>query len=70
MCAIHSLQICLRVPIAVKEDDNVGGNKVDTETTSTSGEQEDELFAVRCVVVVDCGDTVLMSSVTVDSAVL
>ena len=70
MSTVHSLQIRLRVPITVVQDDDVGGGQVDTETTGTRGEQEDELVAVGLIVLVDGSDTVIMSGSTVDAAVL
>ena len=70
MRTVHGLQISLRVPITVVQDDDVGGGQVDTETTGTRGEQEDKLVAVGLVVLVDGSDTVIMSGSTVDAAVL
>lgn len=67
---IHGLQVCLRVPVAVKQDNNVGSDKVDTKTTSTGREQEDKLVAVRGVVVVNGRNTVVVGGITVDAAVL
>ena len=70
MSTVHSLQIRLRVPITVVQDDDVGGGQIDTETTGTRREQEDELVAVGLVVLVDGCDTVVMGCSTVDTAVL
>lgn len=60
----------MRVPVTVVEHDNVCSRQVDTETASTRREQEDELLAVRLVVLVDGNNTVLMSRATVDTAIL
>ena len=70
MSTVHGLQIRLRVPITIVQDDYVGGGQVDTETTSARGEQEDELVAVGLVVLVDGRDTVVVGCSTVDTAVL
>jgi len=43
MCAILCLQIDLRVPVAVVEDDNVGRGQVDAKAASSSCEQKHKL---------------------------
>ena len=69
MGAIHGLRVDGRVPIAVVEDDSVGGCEVDTETTSTSGQQEHEDLGSR----LESGDsvaTVFQLGRSVEAAVL
>ena len=58
------------LPVAVEQYDNVGSDKVDSQTACSSREQEDELFAVGRVIVVDSLNTILMRSISVDPAVL
>ena len=70
MCAVHGLQIGLRVPVTVVQDDNVCRGEVDTQPTGTRGEQEDELLAVGLVVLVDGYYPVIMGGATVDTTVL
>src|SRR6056300_1872513 len=36
MCTIHGLQVHLRIPVTVIQNDNIGGGKIDTQPTSTS----------------------------------
>ena len=54
----------------VIEDDGVSRRKIDTETTGTRREQEDELLAVWLVVLVDSDNTVFVGSPTIDTTVL
>ena len=68
--AIHRLQVSLRVPVRVVQDDNVSSGEVDAEAPSTGRKQEDELLRVGLVVFVDRDDTVLVRSASVDPAVL
>lgn len=70
VCTVHGLEVGLGVPVAIEQNDNVGGNEVDTETTRTGCQKEDELFTARGVVLVNRADTVLVRRVTVDTAVL
>ena len=70
MGTVHGLQVGLRVPVTVIQNDNVGGCEVDTQTTSASREQEDELLAVWLVVLVDSDNTVFVGSPTIDTTVL
>ena len=49
----HGLQVNLRVPVGVEEDDNVGGHEVDTEPAGTCTQHEDKLVAARSVVLVN-----------------
>ena len=57
-------------PVAIVKHDDVRGRQVDTESTSTGSEQEDELLAARLVVLVDGNDTVFVCSATIDTTVL
>lgn len=41
------------VPVRVKEDDDVCGGQVDAQAPGTRGQHEDELLAVRTVVLVN-----------------
>ena len=50
MCAIHSLQVHLRVPVRVKENNNVSGGEIDTKTTGASRQHEDKLTAALGVI--------------------
>ena len=45
----HRLQVHLRVPVRVVEDDDVGRRQVDAEAAGARRQHEDELFAVRLV---------------------
>lgn len=57
------------VPVTVVQDDDVRRCQVDTQTTSTSGEQEDELLASGLVVIVNSGDTIFVTRASVDATV-
>lgn len=63
MSALH-LEIHLRVPVAVVQDDDVGGVQVDAQAAGARGQQENELLAALGVVVVDLRLTVLAGGVT------
>ena len=69
MGTILRLEIGVRIPITVVQDDNIGRGQVDTETSSTRREQENKLLAAGSVILVDSDDTVLVSRSTVDTAV-
>jgi hypothetical protein len=56
-------------PVRVVENDNIGRDQVDTETSSTSSEQEDEFFGSRLIVSVDLFHTIFVSSSSVESTV-
>lgn len=43
MGTILGLQINLGVPVTIVQDDNIGSDQVDTETSSAGGQQENEL---------------------------
>ena len=69
MSTVHRLQVGLRIPVAVVQDDDVCGREIDTKTTRTSRQQKDELVAVGLVVLIDGDDTVVMRRASVDAAV-
>mmetsp|Transcript_22804 Transcript_22804/g.58024 ORF Transcript_22804/g.58024 Transcript_22804/m.58024 type:complete len:574 (+) Transcript_22804:400-2121(+) len=70
MRAVHGLQIHLRVPVAVVQNDDVGGGQVDTQAAGARGQQEHKLLAAGRVVRVDGVLAVLAAGVAVDAAVL
>ena len=70
MSTIHCLQVGLRIPVAVVQDDDVGSRQVDSEPASACCQQEDELLTVRLVVLVNRDDTVLMGRTTINTTVL
>lgn len=49
----HSLQIVLRIPIAIEDDDCVSRFKIDSQTSSSSGEEEDKVRRIRRIEVLD-----------------
>ena len=49
MGAILGLQILVRIPVRVENDDSVGGLQIKTETTGTSRQQEEEIIRVFVV---------------------
>jgi hypothetical protein len=53
------LEIHLGIPIAIVQDNDVGGVKVDAQAPGPCGEQEDELLGALPVVLVDLGLSVL-----------
>ena len=67
--SVHGLQIGLGIPITVKQDDDVGCDEVDTETTGSGREQENKLFTLWRIVVVDGRNTGLVIGTTIDTAV-
>ena len=67
---VLSLEIHLRIPITVVENDNIGGGKVDTETTSSGRKHEDELIGVLLVVGRDLGIAEVTIGTTVDATVI
>ncbi|KAG9389180.1 chromatin remodelling complex ATPase chain ISW1 [Pyrenophora tritici-repentis] len=44
MSAVHGLKISLRVPVTVKENDNVGRSQVDTQATGAGGQEKQKLL--------------------------
>jgi len=53
MCSVHGLQVHLGVPVGVVDDDDVGGVQVDTETSGSRRQHEEELLAILGVVLFD-----------------
>ncbi len=47
------LQIHLRVPVTVIQDDNICSVQVDAQAASTRRQQENKLLAALCIVAVD-----------------
>jgi hypothetical protein len=68
--AVHRLQVHLRVPVAVVEDDDVGSREVDAQAARARREQEAKLLAAVRVERVDHVLAVLARRVAVDAAVL
>jgi hypothetical protein len=60
----------LGIPITIEQNNDVGSDQIDTKTTSSGGEEENELFTIGGIVVVDSGDSGLVVRSTIDSAVL
>ena len=69
MRAIHGLDVLLRVPIVLDEDDSVGSCQVETETTSTSREDEDLVIGVGGVEELNVAGTILGLRTTVKAEV-
>lgn len=57
------------LPVAVKQDNNVGCGQVNTQTACTSSQKEDEFIAARLVVFVNCINTILLAGLTINAAV-
>lgn len=70
MCAIHSLQIHLRIPIGVVYDDNISRGEIDAETARASRQHEDELLTVIRVILLDLPIAVLVGRLPVQATVL
>ena len=49
----HGLEIYLRIPVRVVDDDNISGGQIDAETACTGAQHEEELAAVWLIVGVD-----------------
>jgi hypothetical protein len=56
-------------PITIIENDNVRSCQVNAKTSSAGSQQKDELFAIWFIVLVDCDDSVVVCSATVNSAI-
>merc|ERR1719164_402344 len=41
--SVHGLQVHLRIPIGVENDDNVRGHQIDAQTSSSGAQNENEL---------------------------
>ena len=66
---IHGLQVHLRVPVGVKNDDDVGSVEVDAQSAGPRRQHEDELGRARSVVLLDLRVPVLVGRLTVDTTV-
>ena len=64
------LQVHLRVPVAVEQDNDVCGVQVDAQAPGARGQQEDELLGALRVVGVDLRLAVLAAGVAINPAVL
>jgi hypothetical protein len=64
MGARHGLQIVLRVPVRVKDDDRVGSRQIDPQPTRASGQQEGKVPGLWSVEVLHglCGDTAQLTN--------
>ena len=49
----HGLKVDLWVPVAIVEDDDVGGAEIDSQAASACRQHEDELARVRRVVLIN-----------------
>ena len=67
MSSVHSLEIHLRIPIRVIDDDNIGRVQVDSQTSGPRAQHEDKLGGVLRVVFLDLTIPVLMSSISINS---
>jgi hypothetical protein len=56
-------------PIAVKQDDDIGSDQIDTQTSGSCRQQEDELFAPWLVVFVDRSRSRFVIGTSVDTTV-
>jgi len=63
------LQVILRIPVAVVDDDGVGGRQVDAEAARPRAQQEHELVAVGLAVAVDGLLALLAANAAVDALV-
>ena len=70
MGAIHGLQIHLRVPVGIEQNDHVSRGQVDAQTTGTSRQHEDELGTAGFVVLGNLAVAILVRSATIQAAVL
>lgn len=70
MGAVHGLQVHLRVPVRVEEDDDVGRGQVDAEAAGARRQHEDELGAALGVELGNLPVAVLVRRRSVQPAVL
>jgi len=70
MSTILRLKIDLGVPVTVVENNDIGCDQVDSESTSPSSQQENELGAVGLVVFVNCCHSIFVVGLTVNTTVL
>jgi hypothetical protein len=57
------------VPVAVVQDNNIGGHQIDAEATGSCRQQKDQLVAAGLVIFVDARDTVVVCSPAIDMAI-
>ena len=69
VCSVHGLEVCLRIPVTVEQDDDIGARQVDAQTTGACCKQEQELVAVWAVVFIDRSNAVFMDRAAVNPAV-
>jgi hypothetical protein len=69
VCTIHRLKICLRIPVAVVEYNNVCSGEVDTKPSSTRGKEEYKFLAVWFIVLVDTRNTILVIGTTINATI-
>ena len=66
MSSVHGLQVHLRVPVAVVDDDNVGGVEVDAEAAGPAAQHEQDLAGPGLVKLLHLLVTILVRGLTVD----
>lgn len=66
----HSLQIHLWIPIRVIYDDNICCGKVNTKTTSSRRQHEDEFLTAWFIEFIDLSLTVLVRCLSIQSTIL
>ena len=57
------------IPVIVVDYRNISCSQIDTKSSSTSCEQENEFLAVGFIILVYCGDTVIVSGPSINTAV-
>ena len=50
----HGLEVVLRVPVAVKDDNSVGSGEVDAQATGSGGQQEGKVSGAGRIEVLHC----------------
>jgi hypothetical protein len=69
MCPVHGLEIHLRVPITIIQDNSVGSHQVETQTTCSSRDEEDELVSIRRSEVINLQLSVIELGTSIKSAI-
>ena len=70
MCSVHGLQIGLRVPVAVVENDSVGGHEIDAEAAGTGAQEENKNLAALFDEAGDLFIPIFHGGISVDAVVL
>lgn len=70
MSTILSLQVLMRIPIRVEDNDRVGFLQVETETTSTRGQQENKIVRIGIVENSEQITTLLGFGATIETQIL